>query len=98
MPSQLALYEQLNTLHEAMAEAAFALEWDRLILLEQRSAELTAALQKSVTQTPLEAERHLAAALIQDILKKQALIRDEIKIWQDDTRPLLAVLNRSQPS
>lgn len=98
MPTQLALYEQLSALHETMAEAALALDWERLILLEQRSAELTAALRESVSQELSQNERHVAALLIQRILEKQNLIRDEINVWRGDAQPLLDVLNRGQPS
>lgn len=98
MPTQLALYEQLSALHETMAEAAFALDWDRLILLEQRSAELTVALQESASQKLSQDEGRVAALLIQRILEKQNLIRDEINVWRGDAQPLLDVLNRSQPS
>lgn len=98
MPTQLALYEQLSTLHKTMAEAAFALDWDRLILLEQHSSELTVALQQSAQQTLNQDEGRVAALLIQGILEKQDLIRDEINVWRGDAQPLLDVLNRSQTS
>jgi hypothetical protein len=98
MTSQLALYKKLSVLHDEMADAAFALDWDKLIALERQSAELTLALQKSGIQAADADERLRTADLIRHIVEKQNRIREEIKVWKDDATPLLAVLNRSQPS
>ena len=98
MPSQLALYEQLSGLHDEMADAAFALDWDKLIRLERQSAELTQALQKAAAPAISREERDHTATLIRHIVEKQTLIRDEIKAWREDATPLLAVMNRSRPS
>jgi len=94
MPSQLALYQQLSTLHDEMADAALLLDWDKLIHLERQSAELTQALQNATAPAIAHEEREGTAALIRHIVEKQALIRDEIKAWRQDATPLLAVLNR----
>lgn len=98
MTSPLALYQQLSALHDEMADAAFALDWDKLILLERQSTELTQALQKTRSQIANADERRRTADLIRHIVEKQNRIREEIKVWKDDATPLLAVLNRSQPS
>lgn len=98
MPKKLALYEQLSVLHDEMANAAFALEWDKLILLEQKSTKLVQLIEQSASAITEQADREHTKTLIQHILEKQALIRDEIKVWKEDATPLLAVLNRSHPS
>ena len=98
MHSQLARYEQLSALHDQMADAAFALDWDKLILLERQSAEIVLVLQHSSTPIRDQEERRRIAALIQQIVEKQTRIRDEIKVWRDDATPLLATLNSNRSS
>lgn len=97
MPFQIALYQQLSALHDEMADAALLLDWDKLIRLERQSAELTQTLQKAPLPVARE-ERERTAALIRHIVERQTLIRDEIKAWQQDATPLLAVLNRRSSS
>ena len=98
MPSLLTLYEQLSALHDQMADAAFLLDWDKVGLIEQKSSEITLALQKFESKIASQDERHRTATLIRHILEKQDVVREEIAVWKADVAPLLAVLNRSQPS
>lgn len=96
MSAHLSLYQQLSTLHDQMAEAAFAQNWDGLVQLERKCAELTHALQKTTSVVFSPEERHLAAALIRHILEKQAFIRNEVESWRTDATPLLATLNSTR--
>ncbi len=97
MTSGSSPYKQLATLHDEMAEAAVALAWDKLQVLEQQSAKLISTLQKS-GQLPLDADARCDTEKhIQHILKQQKLIRDEITQWQADAKPLLATFSRGAP-
>jgi hypothetical protein len=97
MTSGLSPYQQLATLHDEMAKAAFALAWDKLQALEQQSAKLISTLQESV-QLPLGADvRRDIEKHIQHILAQQNIIRDEVAQWQADVKPLLSILSRNTP-
>jgi flagellar protein FliT len=97
MPHQIELYEEMSALSAQMVDAARAQEWDRLIDLEKRVAELREMLMAENPATPLSpAEIEVKRVLIQRILDDDAEIRRHTEPWMEKVRRLLGDTTRRQ--
>lgn len=95
MPPQIKRYEEIGALSAQMVEAARAQDWQRLITLEKRVAELRDALMADDDNDKLtEPERRMKAALIQRILDDDAEIRRHTEPWMEHVREYLESADR----
>lgn len=94
MPTQLARFQQMSVLSSRMVDAARCGDWDELVDLERRVADLRddlAALGTTgagAASEPVETER--ARELIQQILDDDAEIRRHTEPWMEQVRLLLS--------
>lgn len=93
--SQLSVYESMNELSRQMVQAAQQTDWDQLIALEQKVAELREALKRIDTQGE-QAEAHSEPIrkrkvdIIKSLLADDREIRSYTDPWMDNVRHLLA--------
>lgn len=95
--AELSVYQQLDDLHSRLANAAQGLRWDEVTALQAEVNRLVSDLAK-LPASPLDREqRQYKAKLIQQILEKQAVARQEISDWQSDVAPLLSTRAAAAP-
>lgn len=94
---ELSLYQQLDELHSRIVDAAFGLRWDDAIALQAEVDRLVADLARHPASALDPRQRQYKAQLIQQILEKQALVRQEISDWQSDVAPLLSAGGNAAP-
>lgn len=95
--AELSLYQQLNDLYSRIVDAAHGLRWDDAIALQAEVDRLVADLARHPASMLDRQQRQYKAQLIEQILEKQTLVRQEISDWQSDVAPLLSVGARAAP-
>jgi flagellar protein FliT len=90
MKTQIKLYEEISTLSQRMVDAAQANNWDRLLELESRVAELRNKLIASDASLALSTHEIMhKQGLIQQILEDDAEIRRHTEPWMERVRQFL---------
>ncbi|HCI53402.1 MAG TPA: flagellar protein FliT [Gallionella sp.] len=83
-------YESLSNLTSEMRAAANAGEWDKLISLEQLSAQYLGRIQSAEASTPLnDSSRHLIVGLIKKILDDDTEISKLTRSWMEQLQASL---------
>lgn len=89
MPSQIDLYQQMQTLSRRMVEAARANDWDLLIDLERDVVSLREALLAEDGEALAPAAIEQKRRLIQSILQDDAEVRRYTEPWMEQVRHFL---------